>query len=103
MTRQLACMGPRGGCRQGGRTRNLAPSPLIERGETKPLFVSRPAVTGECPLTNTGDFPEDVSKPDCIGKPEARWLRAVGKCVEARGGRVLAESALPASPSSLKG
>eukprot|EP00959_Pyramimonas_sp_CCMP1952_P233935 4888564-Pyramimonas_sp.AAC.1 len=28
------------------------------------------------PLTNTGDFPEDVSKPNCVGKPEARWLGA---------------------------
>ena len=62
--------------------------------------MSRPAVTGECrdpdggaqtipnqaaactqtetqpaawaPLTITGDFPEDVRKTDCMGKPEAR-------------------------------
>eukprot|EP00976_Prorocentrum_cordatum_P081817 1184561-Prorocentrum_minimum.AAC.3 len=35
---------------------------------------------------NTGDFPEDVSKPDCMGKPTvARWLGAAGKSVLRRG------------------
>eukprot|EP00976_Prorocentrum_cordatum_P094012 1189627-Prorocentrum_minimum.AAC.1 len=37
-------------------------------------------------FTNTGDFPEDVSKSDCMGKPTvARWLGAVGKFVSRRG------------------
>ena len=107
MTRQLACMGPRVGL-QTGRTDTQPRSEPFERGETKPLFVSRPAVTGECrdpdggaqtipnqaaactrtetqpaawvPLANTGDFPEDVSKHDCMGEPTvARWLGTVGK------------------------
>eukprot|EP00959_Pyramimonas_sp_CCMP1952_P332291 6958255-Pyramimonas_sp.AAC.1 len=67
--------------------------------------VPEPRPAAWTPFTNTEYFLKDVSKPDCVGKPNvARWLGAVGKfCVEARGGRVLAESALSALPSSQKG
>eukprot|EP00959_Pyramimonas_sp_CCMP1952_P097580 2039731-Pyramimonas_sp.AAC.3 len=46
-TRQLACKGPKG-CLQAGRTDTQPRSEPFERGETKPLSVSRAAFAGEC-------------------------------------------------------
>eukprot|EP00976_Prorocentrum_cordatum_P107440 1194641-Prorocentrum_minimum.AAC.1 len=112
MTRQLARKGPRGGLQAGrtdirsavaGECRDPDGGAQTIPNQTAACTQTETQPTAWVPRKNTRDFPEDVGRPDCMGKPEARWLRAVGKFVSRRGEAGLAESALPASPSSQEG